>query len=386
MNRIYLDNSATTAISKESLLAVTEAYEKFGNPSSLHSLGVAASKVIRDSADALISLLTRDRLSGNIIFTSGGTEANSLALLGAYHSKKRKQGDTLIISDSEHASVEETAKHLESLGVNVVRIPTLGGALDLEFLDSHLDNSVYMISVMSVNNETGALYDVEAAFLKAKKFNPNIITHTDAVQAFGKIPLSVEKLKADMITVSSHKVHGPMGVGALYVSKEIIKTRRLVPTVHGGGQMLGYRSGTENYPGIAGFGAACKYLKTNLFADISKISAVRDYAVNALNDLDVKLNIPAAFAPHVISITLPGIKSEVMLHYLSAEGIYVSSGSACSSNSPKTSGALKAFGLSAFDADCTIRVSLGNHNTTDEIDRLCDVLSEGIKTLVKRKK
>lgn len=386
MNCIYLDNSATTVISKEALAAVSEAYEKFGNPSSLHSLGVAASKVVRDASDSLISLLSRDRLSGNIIFTSGGTESNSLALLGAYHSKKRKQGDTLIISDSEHASVEESARYLESLGVNVVRVPTVCGALDLDFLAANLNSTVYMISIMSVNNETGAVYDIGSAFSKAKKFNPDIITHTDAVQAFGKIPISAEKLKADMITVSSHKVHGPMGVGALYVSKEIIKTRRLVPTVHGGGQMLGYRSGTENYPGIAGFGAACKYLKTDLLADARKITAVREYAVSALRELDVKLNLPQSAAPHILSVTLPGIKSEVMLHYLSSAGIYVSSGSACSSNTPKTSGALKAFGLSAFDADCTIRISLGNDNKNEDIDCLIEVLSEGIRTLIKRKK
>lgn len=386
MNQIYLDNSATTIISKEALQAVNEAYQRFGNPSSLHSLGVAASKVVREASDSLISLLSRDRLSGNVIFTSGGTEANNLALIGAYNSKKRKAGDTLIISDSEHASVEETARYLEALGVNVVRIPTVGGALDLEYLECHLDSTVYMISLMSVNNETGALYDIASAFSKVKKFNPSIITHTDAVQAFGKIPISAEKLKADMITVSSHKVHGPMGIGALYVSKEIIKTRRLVPIIHGGGQMLGYRSGTENYPGIAGFGAACRYLKSNLLDDARKISEVRRYAIESLQQLDVNLNLPAASAPHILSVTLPGIKSEVMLHYLSAEGIYVSSGSACSSNNPKTSGALKSFGLSDFDADCTIRISLGNDNTTENIDRLSDVLSQGLKTLVKRKK
>lgn len=386
MNQIYLDNSATTLISQESLEAVNEAFKQFGNPSSLHSRGVIASRIVREAAGSVMSLLSRNRSSGEIIFTSGGTEANNLALVGGYNSKKRKAGDTLIISDSEHASVEEAAKYLEKLGVKVIRIPTVGGYLDLDFLSSSLDGSVYMVSVMTVNNETGALYNIKEAFSRVKRFNPDIITHTDAVQALGKTMISAETFKADMITVSSHKIHGPMGVGALYVSKDIIKTRKLVPILHGGGQMNGYRSGTENYPGIAGFGAACRSSKNRITADIEQISGVREYAIKRLSAIDVRLNVPVNSAPHVLSVTLPGIKSEVMLHYLSAEYIYVSSGSACSSNDPKTSNALKSFGLSDFDADCTIRVSLCRDNTRDDIDKLADALSAGLDTLIRRKK
>ena len=386
MRSVYLDNSATTCISPEALRAVNEAYQQFGNPSSLHTMGVNASKVVREASESVLSLLSRDRMAGSIIFTSGGTESNNLALLGAYNSKKRKIGDTLMISDSEHASVEEVAKHLEKIGVRILRIPTAGGKLDLDFVSSNMDNSVYMISVMAVNNEMGSLYDIGSAFSIAKRLNPNVITHTDAVQAFGKIPLQAEKLKADMITVSSHKIHGPMGVGALFVSKNILKERKLVSTVYGGGQMSGFRSGTENYPAIAGFGAACKYLKTNLSSDAQRISNVREYAIGRLSDLDVKINNPASSAPHIVSITLPGIKSEVMLHFLSTAGIYVSSGSACSSNDSKTSVTLKAFGLSDFDADCTIRISLDHNNTNDDIDALYDMLSKGLETLIRRKK
>jgi cysteine desulfurase len=349
-------------------------------------MGVNASRVVREASESVLSLLSKDRMSGSIIFTSGGTESNNLALLGAYNSKKRKIGDTLMISDSEHASVEEVAKHLEKNGVRILRIPTVGGKLDLDFVSSNMDNSVYMISVMAVNNEIGSLYDIGSAFSIAKRLNSNVITHTDAVQAFGKITLQAEKLKADMITVSSHKIHGPMGVGALFVSKNILKERKLVSTVYGGGQMSGFRSGTENYPAIAGFGAACKYLKTNLLSDAQRISNVREYAIGRLSDLDVKINNPASSAPHIVSITLPGIKSEVMLHFLSTAGIYVSSGSACSSNDSKTSGTLKAFGLSDFDADCTIRISLDHNNTNDDIDALYDMLSKGLETLIRRKK
>lgn len=386
MKRIYLDNSATTPISPEALSAVTQAFEQFGNPSSLHSLGVAASKTVHEASENVASLLTRNRSAGEVIFTSGGTEANNLALFGAYNSKKRKIGDTLIISDSEHASVEEAAKQLEKCGVRVIRIPTRGGVFDIKYLTESLDSTVYMVSVMTVNNETGAIYNVAEAFAAVKRFNPEIITHTDAVQALGKTPILAEKMKADMITVSSHKIHGPMGIGALYVTREIIRTKKLVPIIHGGGQMSGYRSGTENYPAIAGFGTACKYLKNSIMTDIAQISLLREYAVERLSEIDVKLNLPKIAAPHVLSVTLPGIKSEVMLHYLSSEGIFVSSGSACSSNNKKTSSALKAFGLSDFDADCTVRVSLSKHNTKEDIDKLVSVLSTGIDTLVRRKK
>lgn len=386
MTEIYLDNSATTKISEEALNAILIAYESFGNPSSLHSIGVRASKQVKNAANSVLSLLEGDRHTGSVFFTSGGTEANNLALIGGYTSKKRRPGDTVLITDSEHASVEEAALHIEKCGARIIRIPTKEGKLDVGFLRAVLDSSVVLASFMTVNNETGALYDVAEAFSIIKRFNPEIITHTDAVQAFGKVPISAQKLKADMITVSAHKIHGPMGVGALYVSKESLVRRRLVPTVFGGGQQSGFRSGTENYPGIAGFGAACDRLKTELLSDALAMAALRNYAVDKLASLNVKLNLPSVSAPHIISVTLPGIKSEVMLHFLSSCGIYVSSGSACSSNHPKTSRPLTAFGLSAFDADCTIRVSLSHLNEKTDIDALCEALGKGIDTLVRRKK
>ncbi len=386
MREIYLDNSATTKISENALSAVLKAYAEYGNPSSLHPIGQNASKVVKNASNLLLSIIEGERHTGSVYFTSGGTEANNLALIGGFMSKTRKKGDTVLITDSEHASIEEVAYHLEKYGARVVKIPTKDGVLDLEYLESVLDSSVVMVSFMTVNNETGALYDISSAFKMIKRFNSEIITHTDAVQAFGKIPFTAGKLNADMITVSSHKIHGPMGVGALYVNKEILTRRKLSPIVFGGGQMHGFRSGTENYPGIAGFAAAAEDVKRNLASNAKKISDLRLYTLGKLENVGIKTNIPKVSAPHIISITVPGVKSEVMLHFLSSYGICVSSGSACSSNHPNTSRPLTSFGLSAFDADCTIRVSLSIHNTTDEIDSFAEAVEKGIETLVKRKK
>ncbi len=386
MKEIYLDNSATTKISEEALSAVMRAYSDFGNPSSLHPVGQRATKVVRSASNVILSLLEGERHTGSVYFTSGGTEANNLAIIGGFLSKQRKPGDTVLITDSEHASVEEAAFHLEKYGARIVKIPTKAGVLDLEFLEKVLDSSVVMASFMTVNNETGAVYDIPKAFEIIKRKNPEVITHTDAVQAFGKLPVFAPRMKADMITASSHKIHGPMGVGVLYVSKEILVRRKLSPIVFGGGQMQGFRSGTENYPGIAGFSAAAEALKANLQSDAQTMRSLRDYAIEKLSRLNVKLNLPPIAAPHILSITLPGIKSEVMLHFLSNYGICVSSGSACSSNHPNTSRPLLSFGLSAFDADCTVRVSLSRCNTKEEIDVFTDALEKGIENLVRRKK
>ena len=381
----YFDNSATTKISPKALASVMEAYESFGNPSSLHKKGVDASKRIKQASASVARLLGCDGM-GNIIFTSGGTEANNLALLGGFYSKKRRVGDTVMITDSEHASVENAAIKLEKEGYKVIRVPTLKGELDVDFIRANLSSSVVMASFMSVNNETGAVYNIKDAFAVIKKYDPNIITHTDAVQALGKIRIDARRLNCDMISVSSHKIHGPMGIGALYVSKEIIKAKKISPIFCGGGQQGDLRSGTENLPAILGFGTACDEAFTSFASNVERMSAVREYLVQRLSSLDVKINAPLTCAPHVVNITLPGIKSEVMLHFLSASDIYISGGSACSSNHPSISRALKSFGLSDFDADCSVRISISYINTTEEVDFLVEKLESGIATLVKRKK
>ena len=239
---------------------------------------------------------------------------------------------------------------------------------------------------MLVNNETGALYDIKKLFEMAKRKNAEVVTHCDAVQGFLKVPFTPKSLCADLVSISAHKIHGPKGVGALYISPDVIKKKQIKPIMLGGGQESTLRSGTENIIGIAGFGAAAEAGFKSLGADVSYLKELRSYALSKLSSLDVKINLPCGeYAPHVINITLPSIKSETMLHHLSASGIYVSSGSACSSNSAtkKISRALRGFGLSDFDADCSMRISLSRYNAKDDIDCLIAHLDEGISKLVK---
>lgn len=384
-HEFYFDNSATTKISEYALSSVLQGYEEFGNPSSLHSKGATASKKMKNAALAVAGLMGAEQ-KGSIIFTSGGTEANNIAVLGGFYSKKRKPGDTVMITDSEHASVELPAQKLERDGFKVLRVPTINGRLDVDFIKQNLSPSVVLASFMYVNNETGAVYDIKKAFSLIKRTFPEVITHTDAVQAYGKLRIDPAALNADMISVSSHKIHGPMGVGALFVSKNIIKAKKISPIIFGGGQQNDLRSGTENLPAILGFSAACDDARLHFDSYVSTMQSIKDKFIDKLSDVDVKINLPEEGAPHILNIRLPGIKSEVMLHFLSSKNIYVSSGSACSSNHPSVSRSLKAFGLSDFDADCSLRISVSHFNTEDEVDYVVDSLREGINTLIRRKK
>lgn len=381
----YFDNSATTKISEAALAAMNDGFINFGNPSSLHKKGADAARRVKNAASSVLKLLNADG-KGSVFFTSGGTEANNIALLGGFYSKKRKPTDTIMITDSEHASIENAAKKLERDGYTILRVPTRGGRLDLDFIRENLSSSLVMASFMSVNNETGAVYAIKEAFSMIKRYNPEIITHTDAVQALGKIKLDATRIFADMISVSSHKICGPMGVGALYVSKDILKAKKISPIVYGGGQQGDIRSGTENMPGILGFGAACEEAYSCFTEHTRAMAETRDHLVQRLSELDVKLNLPENAAPHILNITLPQIKSEVMLHFLSARNIYVSGGSACSSNHPSISRALKAFGLNDLQADCSIRLSLSYTNTKEEVDHVVCGIEEGLNSLIRRKK
>ena len=249
-----------------------------------------------------------------------------------------------------------------------------------------MNKNTLLVSIMHVNNETGAVYNIKECFRIAKEINPDVVTHTDAVQSYMKLKVSPTELCADLVSISAHKIHGPKGIGALYVSPEIIKKKQLKPIIYGGGQEFGFRSGTENLIGIVGFGAAAKRGFKNLAKDVSKMRELRAYAIEKLSELNVKMNLPQGdFAPHVINITLPSIKSETMLHHLSAKGIYVSSGSACSSNSAtkRVSRALRGFGLSDFDADCSMRISISPYTTKEDIYELIVALKDGIDKLVK---
>jgi cysteine desulfurase len=235
---------------------------------------------------------------------------------------------------------------------------------------------------MSVNNETGAIYDVKNAFDIVKRINPATVTHTDAVQAFLKTNVNFRALKADLITVSGHKINAPKGVGALIVSGDIIKTKKLVPTLLGGGQEGNFRSGTENVLGISALGAAAQYNKEKLPSFIEKTNALSELLISLLPD-SVRVNRPEAHAPHIVSITLPAIKSETALHFLSGKGIYVSSGSACASNGRHKSHVLVAYGLSDLDTDCTLRISLSDKVSEDDIRYTAEMIGEAVRTLVK---
>ena len=383
-----MDNSATTPLCNEAVSAMTEAMAKYGNPSSLHEIGLEAEKMMGEARSLVGTALgVRILKPGQLIFTSCGTEASNLAIRGCAYAKARRTATKIITTDSEHPATENTLRALEADGFRVVRISTRGGVLDMAAVERELDAETLMVTMMMVNNETGALYDVAKVFNLARQRNPEVVTHCDAVQGFMKTKFSAVTLGADFISISAHKIHGPKGVGALYVSADILKKRKLVPVLFGGGQECGFRSGTENVIGIVGFGAAVKRSFPMLNEQIEKMASLREYALLKLSAMDVRLNTPLGnAAPHIINFTLPNVKSETMLHYLSGEGIYVSSGSACSSHTREPSRALTAFGLSAHDADCSIRVSLSADNTEEEIDAFIECLRNGLSVLVRTKR
>ena len=383
---IYLDNSATTALCESAKQKMSEAMDCYGNPSSLHSVGYEAS-VMLDGARAAVaaSMGLRRGCGWEIFFTGSGTEANNTAIMGSVYAKDRLTSRRIITTDSEHPSVSEPLAYLEAHGFEVVRLSTRGGVLDMAELERALSGGALMMTLMMVNNETGARYDVERAFAMAKRSCPDIITHCDATQGYLKMPLNAARLGADMITASAHKIHGPKGVGVLCVAPDVIKTKRLVPFVRGGGQEKGFRSGTENMIGIAGMWGAVLQGSATVAADVAKMTRLRDAAAERLSAIPgIKLNIPAgARAPHILNITLPDIKSETMVHFLSARGIAVSAGSACSAHSEKVSDSLLAFGLDKRAASCSLRISLCESNTEEDIAALSDALRQGVETLVR---
>ena len=278
-------------------------------------------------------------------------------------------------------------KRLERDGFEVIRLSTRGGVLDFDEYQSYLDDKVALVSLMLVNNETGAVYDVKRFFSAAKRVSADIVTHCDAVQGYLKIPFTPKAISADFVSISGHKIHAPKGVGALYISPEIIKLRKLVPYIIGGGQEGGFRSGTENILGIAAFGEAAEEGYKSFADNVRKMAALRDLCVDRLASTEARVNLPKGQrAPHIVSVTLPNIKSETMLNFLSGKGICVSAGSACSSHSRNISSALVGFGLCPEEADTTIRVSVGKYNTEEDIEAFCSALTEGISTLVRIKK
>ncbi len=388
---IYLDNSATTRPSETAIAAAETALRlEWGNPSSLHGRGLGAAHLLEDARHEVMRAL--DARDGKLIFTGSGSEANNLALFGRAYAKDRyrRMHARIITTRGEHASVTAPLLRLKAEGYDIVEIGTAGGCLDMDALAAALSPETVLVSMMLVNNETGAHYDLRTAAALVHRAAPNAAFHVDATQALFHVPFSVRADGFDMVTVSAHKVGGTKGVGALWISPAIIKAKGISPHILGGGQEDGLRSGTENTPAIAAFGAAAREGREQVGERISRLSTLRAYLLSLLAErvdlCEVRPNIPFAAAPHILNMTLPAIKSETMLHFLSREGIYVSSGSACSSHGRHASPPLVAFGLSESDADCSIRVSLSHENTEDELAAFADALARGLQTLVRIKK
>ena len=383
MKKIYLDNSATTRICEEALEKYIEvSRECYGNPSSLHSMGYEAEKILNNARSEICASLGVKGAS--VIFTASGTEANNLAIIGRATAKERyKRGAKIITTMGEHASVDAPLRLLESMGYKIARIPTVGGELDTASLEKELTSDVILVSMMMVNNETGALYDTGTVKNLIKAKCPDALLHVDATQSYLKLPFTKASSGWDMITISSHKIEGPKGVGALVVDSTVMKAKGLAPLTLGGGQEGGMRSGTENVPGIAAFGEAVRLGYSNLGARYKALTELRAYLVSRISEElpEIKILSPKANAPHIVNITLPKIKSETMLHYLSSLGIFVSSGSACSSNGGHLSSALINFGKSESEADSSIRISLSYRNTREDIDGLVDGLKSGLSKL-----
>ncbi len=387
---IYLDNSATTKMRSEARDKYIEVAEStFGNPSSLHAMGLNAEKEL-DAARSRILTTLKDSQS-TVVFVGSGSEANNLAILGRAYAKERyRRGSRIITTEGEHASVNMPLEKLASEGYEIVKIPTRGGIIDLNALDAALTKNTVLVTVMMVNNETGALYDISEISRRVKQNAPEAIVHVDATQSYLKLPFTKKSIGADMITISSHKIEGPKGVGALVIDNSVIKNKGIAAQILGGGQEAGLRSGTENVPAIAAFGVAAELGYRELTASTARLNAMRTYLIEKLStDADfegISLTLPESHAPHILNITVHGIKSETLLHYLSREGVYVSSGSACSSNSAHLSGALIAYGRSAEEADSSIRISLGVRNTYEELDAAVEALRGAIKRLARIKK
>lgn len=372
----YLDNSATTAVSKA---AADKAYElmlnKYGNPSSLHSKGLEAERETELARRSVCSALKAQ--PEELVFTSGGTEANNLALFGTAYAGRRS-GKRIVISSVEHSSIIESAKRLEDEGFEIVRVaPTDNGKVTPEDVAAAVNGDTLLVSVMTVNNETGAVMPVREIFAAAREKNPRVICHTDAVQAFGKLELRVRSLGADLLSVSGHKVHAPKGVGALYIRRGV----RLVPRQFGGEQERKIRMGTQAAPLIGAFGVACS--EFDIENNMKFVSELNAYAKEKLLAIEgVKLNSPDDALPYVLNISAGRVRSETMLHFLEEREVYVSSGSACAKGKP--SHVLSALGLDRQRADSALRISFSKHNTTGDIDALADGIAVGLRVLAHR--
>ncbi len=372
---VYLDNAATTKPCGECVEAmVTALTENYGNPSSLHRAGLDAQLMVDRARRSIAEALGANPVC--IYFTSGATESNNLAVRGAVSAYGRRK-KRIVVSSVEHASVAETVTALENEGYEVVRVSPRedGRFYGIDFV-SACDENTCLISMMYVNNETGYILPAAEVFGAVKRRFPDIITHCDCVQAFMKLPVNVSSLGADMVSLSGHKIHAAKGTGALYIARG----KRVIPLITGGKQEKGIRSGTESVPLIAGFGAAVEKLCPSVSQRYERVNALKEYLLARLEGIGgIAVNSPADGSPYIVNISAEGKRSEIMLHYLEARGIYVSSGSACSKGAQ--SGVLGEFGVKPSLADSALRISMTAETTEAEIDAFREALKEGLKNI-----
>ncbi len=376
LRQVYLDNSSTTRVSDNAAKSAFEAMTLYyGNPSSMHRKGIEAEKIIKEAREKIASFL--GRTANEIYFTSGGTESNNWAIRGATLSLKRR-GNHIITTNIEHPSVLEVFKVLERQGYKVTYLNTdEDGFIDINDLKKALTEDTVLVSIMYVNNEIGSIQPISEAAEAIKSYNKNILFHVDAVQAFGKIDLVPALAGIDLLSVSGHKIHAPKGIGVLFVRDNA----NIEPLIYGGGQEKGLRSGTENVPGIAGLSCAAWEITQNMKEWKIKMESLKKRLKDGILEKipDVVLNTPEInSAPHILNASFIGTRGEILLHALEGKGIFVSTGSACSSHKGGASHVLKAVGKSLEEQDSAIRFSLSHFISEDDIDYVIETLTEEV--------
>ncbi|HEY5584507.1 MAG TPA: cysteine desulfurase family protein [Ruminiclostridium sp.] len=378
IREIYLDNSSTTKPYDEVVQYIYEVSKDFyGNPSSMHTKGIEAENLVKHARVQLADALKVD--AKEICFTSGGTESNNLAIIGFLKANPRA-GKHIITSEIEHPSISEVYKQLACVGYIVDYIPVDSqGIIKLDALRAALESETALISFIHTNNETGSIQPIEEINKIRKAICPAAVLHIDAVQAFGKTRIYPASCNVDLLSISSHKIHGPKGMGALYIRKGI----KIKPILLGGGQEKSLRSGTENVPGICGFGLATEKTFADINESYTQVSALKEHFLLNIKKCfeDAMINSPEQASPYIINVSFPNLKSEVLLHHLEQTNIFVSTGSACSSLKNKHSHVLKAMGVSSKYIDGAIRFSLSSSNTISDMDETINALKEIIPVI-----
>lgn len=378
---VYLDNSATTRCFDDVAALMTQIMCKdYGNPSSLHLKGVQAESYIRYAKETIAKALKVNEKE--ILFTSGGTESDNIALIGGALANQR-MGRHLITTAIEHPAILQTMHHLEEQGFRVTYLPVdRNGQICLEDLRRAMTNDTILVSIMHTNNEIGSLQPVAEAGMLVKQMNPCALFHVDAVQGFGKARIYPKRMNIDLLSVSGHKIHGPKGVGFLYIGEKT----KVLPIIYGGGQQNGMRSGTENVPGIAGLAKAVELVCAGMEEETERLYGLKQKFVDGVSRIDyLKVNglTGRDSAPHIVSVSVRGIRSEVLLHALEDRGIYVSAGSACSARKPQPSATLKAIGVEKELLESTLRFSFSVFTTEAEIDYTLQAMYDIIPMLRK---